>query len=374
MKTFPTLYKLASTGDIQQWDIAVEGRTIRTSWGRKGGAIQVTEDTITEGKNIGKANETSPEEQALAEAQSTWEKKLKRGYVKTEESAQAGEVSDLITGGVWPMLAEKFRDYGDKIIWPCFSQYKFDGHRCIAMVDARGKCTLWSRTRKPILSMQHIVDAIERLGVKNVIADGELYNHDYKDNFEELTHFIKQTKPIPGCEVLQYHIFDMVSPEPFSQRLKQRDESFFILCGKNSELVPVETIKVADEDEAMLAFEHFLALGYEGAMLRNADGLYMGHPSHRSKDLQKIKKMLDDEFKVVDVKEGKGKMAGHAIFICECKVGTFDAKMKGKLQELKQYWEDPSRAVGRQLTVQYQGFYKTGKPRFPVALRFRNDI
>ena len=92
--------------------------------------------------------------------------------------------------------------------------------------------------------------------------------------------------------------------------------------------------------------------------------------------LQKIKEFDDSEFKIVGVKVGtKGSMAGKAVFTCDIpKVGTFDCKMKGKLEDLKQYADDPSLVIGRILTVKYQGYTKYGFPRFPVGLRFREDI
>jgi hypothetical protein len=68
----PTLYKQSNTGAIQQWTISVEqddeniadgifipvGR-ILTVYGQVGGQLQKTSDTVTDGKNVGKKNETS---------------------------------------------------------------------------------------------------------------------------------------------------------------------------------------------------------------------------------------------------------------------------------------------------------------------------
>lgn len=135
----------------------------------------------------------------------------------------------------------------------------------------------------------------------------------------------------------------------------------------------VETLVVHNEDELMEAFDHFIAEGYEGCMVRNMDGLYV---NKRSYDLQKIKEFDDAEFRVVGVKVGtKGSMAGKAVFICEIpNVETFDCKMKGSLDSLIQYAEKPELAIGRMLTVKYQGFTKYNIPRFPVGLRFREDI
>ena len=135
----------------------------------------------------------------------------------------------------------------------------------------------------------------------------------------------------------------------------------------------VETIVVNDEDELMDAFEHFLSLGYEGAIVRNMDGLYV---NKRSYDLQKIKEFDDAEFKIIAIKVGtKGSMAGKAVFTCEIKEGdTFDVKMKGSMDELKKYADNPELVIGRFLTVKFQGWTKYGKPRFPVGMRFREDI
>ena len=48
----------------------------------------------------------------------------------------------------------------------------------------------------------------------------------------------------------------------------------------------------------MEAFEACRAQGYEGAMVRNAQGAYESHPTHRSGDLQKIKEFDDAEWPI----------------------------------------------------------------------------
>jgi DNA ligase-1 len=391
----PTLYRKSSKGKLLQWTVWTEENTIITEWGESTGQLQTTQDLIKECKNPGKKNETTPTQQAEKEAKALWTKKLKGGYVKTSTAAMAGETSELIKGGIWPMLAHRYDKKGDKISFPAYAQPKLDGHRCIAMVDENGKCTLWSRKRMQITSMPHIVKAIEELGCVGYL-DGELYNHAYKDEFETITHMIKRDTPCPGghgctrtaarggpCKgytEVQYHIYDTVPlPEnidvaTFELRIGQRD---LVLKTPKDPLIPVDTIDVEDEDDVMLAFERWLDEGYEGAIIRNRAGKYKSvSASSRSTDLQKVKEFDDDEFIITDVKEGKGKLAGHGIFICKTADGAaFEAKMKGKLVDLKQYWDDKSLAVGRQMTVQYQGYTKKSKvPRFPVAVRFREDV
>jgi hypothetical protein len=52
----------------------------------------------------------------------------------------------------------------------------------------------------------------------------------------------------------------------------------------------------------------------------------------------------------------------------------FRAMMKGSHDELAKYVEHPELVVGKMVTVKYQGLTgKNGVPRFPVALRIRED-
>jgi hypothetical protein len=67
-------------------------------------------------------------------------------------------------------------------------------------------------------------------------------------------------------------------------------------------------------------------------------------------------------------------MAGKAVFTCQNGDVTFDVKLKGNMDELTKYANDPSLVIGKILTVKYQGFTKYGQPRFPVGMRFREDL
>ena len=369
MKTLPTLYKLTSTGAIQMWQIGVEKNVIIVHHGQKDGKIQVTEETIKEGKNVGRSNETTPAEQALAEATSKWEGKIKKGYVEDISRAAAGEKD--IDGGYDCMLAHKFADHGHKIKYPAYTQPKLNGHRCLAVVED-GVATLWSRTRKPILSCPHIVAELQLLypsGYHEV--DGELYNHAYKDKFEDLASLIRQEVPAANCTEVQYHVYDKPSDKGFADRIE-------VLAGnihgyeKSTALLSyiklTETVLVKDEDAMMSAFEKFLKDGYEGSMARNAAGEYKGK---RSYDLQKVKEFLDDDFPILGIKEGRGGYAECGIFICKAPNGeTFDVKMRGPKERLKDFLSDSTLWNGKTLVVKYQYISKYGIPIFPVGERF----
>jgi DNA ligase-1 len=380
MKTLPTLYKRASTGKIQEWTIGVEGSTIITVHGQTDGKKQRTEDVIKEGKNIGRSNETSSVEQALAEATSKWEGKIKKGYVEDVTRAGAGEKD--IAGGYDCMLAHKFADHGHKIKYPAFEQPKLNGHRCLAIIED-GTCTLWSRTRKPITSSPHIIEELQKvfpIGLHKV--DGELYNHDYKDKFEELASLIRQEVPAPNHTEIQYHVYDyLIEGKGFADRIEHLYTSLHCYEKANALLKCVkfvETVRIKDEADMISTFEHFLELGYEGGMARNASGHYAGK---RSYDLQKIKEFQDDEFTIVGINEGRGGYSGCGIFVCKakssshpvtcmCKECTFDVKMRGPKEQLKKFWSDHSTWKGRMLTVKYQYVSAYGIPIFPVGERF----
>ena len=379
MTTLATLFKETSTGALQSWTISVDGATITKLYGEVGGALTETApDTITEGKNLGRANETTPVEQAMLEAQAQWTKKLKKGYSETETDALLGKESSIIKGGIWPMLAQVYSKSKHKIVWPAAVQPKLDGHRCICMILG-GVVTLWSRSRKQILSMPHIVAAIEALNLPDMIIDGELYNHDYCDKFEELTSLIKSSTPKPGHEKMHYYIYDCAPngdlDTPFIDRAKFIKKH--IVPTNAPPLIGVRTYIVNDEAEAMEFVNMWLTDGYEGGILRNLQSPYRSvSASHHCFDLQKIKIFIDDEFKVTGVNEGRGAMKGKAVFVCETIEGNeFKVKLKGKLDDLKKYVDDPSLAIGRKLTVQYfRMTKKSNVPYLPVGLRFFDGL
>ncbi len=378
MITLPTLFKKASTGKIQTWTIGVDKNDIVVNHGQQGGKIQRKVETIKVGKNIGKSNETTPAEQALAEATSRWEGKIKSGYVEDVNRAEAGEKD--IDGGYDCMLAHKYADHGHKIVFPAYEQPKLNGHRCLAIVD-NGVATLWSRTRKPITSMPHIVKELQDVYPKGYHEiDGELYNHAYKDGFEHITHLIRQEVPLPDHADVEYHVYDKRMESGFGARIERLGTELHTYEKKHGNLKHlklVQTILIKDEDEMMEVFDQFLALGYEGGMARNADGLY---ESKRSYNLQKIKEFQDDNYPIVDCFEGKGTYAKCGIFRCLiptaphkdclCNECTFKVKMRGPQERLKEFLKNPKLWKGKELVVKYQYISVYGCPIFPVGERF----
>jgi DNA ligase 1 len=362
----PVLYKKTSNGRIQQWKIWTEGNSIFTEYGQVGGKLQVTEDIIHQGKNIGKVNETTPVDQAELEARAQHERKLKKDYVLKISAAEKGERSELVTGGIDPMLAHSYDKHGHKMIWPAYVQRKYDGIRSIGIIPIKGPPTLWTRTRKPILSMPHIIEALSALRTdKELILDGELYEHQYRNDFEKIVSLVRPDEPRAGHEIVEYHIYDIDLPWQYEQRM-----NYLETLNLAKPLISVATIKCRNETAARETYAGFMVDGYEGAILRNPLTLY---EHKRSYGLLKMKEMQDAEFKIVGVEEGRGRLMGCAgAMVCELPDGrTFNAKMDGSHERLREFFLSPP--IGKLLTVKFQNYTTDGIPRFPVGQRLRTE-
>jgi len=377
----PDLFKKNSKGGIQYWAIKYNKNVITVTHGKHGGKMQVTEEVIEKGKNLGKANETTPAEQARLESISKWEKQVKKGYVTQIVDAEEGKVDEtVIEGGINPMLAHKYTEHPDKIQWPCYSQPKLDGIRCIAVIEG-GVCTLWSRTRKVIIGVPHINEYLaKKFAGSNIILDGELYNHKYKNDFEKISHFVGQKKaPEKGHEIVQYHVYDIPSCNGGLPKVnadtsfEKRAEALNVLknfAGKESPVVVVETVSLEDEDAMNDYFDATTKKGYEGVMLRNAASKY---ENKRSYNLQKVKEFIDEEFEIVGMEEARGKRAGQAIVILKAENGKeFGAVPMGTDEHRKEILLRKGELIGKLATVKYQNLTADGIPRFPVLKTIRD--
>ena len=86
-----------------------------------------------------------------------------------------------------PMLAYPVSDkpinYDNKISM----QPKLDGVRCVIQCD-NGEVKAYSRTGKEWKNIHHITSSLEKWFQSNqtTVLDGELYNHDLRDDFETI--------------------------------------------------------------------------------------------------------------------------------------------------------------------------------------------
>ena len=363
-QTWPTLYKATVGEGVQEWDISAKqvGKTgvITIVYGLQGGKKQTKTEVIKEGKNVGKKNETTPFQQAVAEAQSRWNKQKDRKHYGETAEESAGKRA------LAPMLAQVYEKNLKKIQWDmAFAQPKLDGFRCLARREG-SQISLTSREGKPITTMEHVVEVLKFVMKDGDTFDGELYRHGTK--FETIASAIKRKQE--SSETIVYNVYDCVRPGGFGDRIDYVFSQLRKLGGGNA-VVPVATDEVGGEAQLMELQRHYVEEGLEGAMLRYGSGEY--EAGKRSYSLLKVKTFKDAEYKVVGVREGRDRTA---VFQCVTEAGhKFDVFAPGTLVEKRQYLQDGEKYIGKTLTVKYQDLTDTEAPvpRFPVAKSFRDE-
>lgn len=379
--SFPTLYKQAASGGVVEWDLSVlpseVGAVIATKWGQRGGKKQESRDVITVGKKVGTKAETSPEGQAILQAKADWKKKLERGGYGQDAGAKQSAAKRSLS----PMLALDYEDYKDKLPpGRMFMQPKFDGHRGFAHVSHED-VTIFSRKGEEVTTMEHIREHLKKLcpkvkdlGVQMVVVDGEIFSDE--TDFDGIASAIR--KKSGGSDaarsLLKHHVYDLLIPE---QPELGYGDRWNILCnvlgipGLGGPVEMTRTVECKNLANLDAFASDCVAAGYEGAMLR-LDGPY--EPGKRSKTLLKVKSFKDGEFLVVDVAGGSGSYADMAIFTCETKEGKrFTVTAPGTYDQKRLYLKEAKAWIGKDLTVKFFSTTPDGMPRFPVALRFRED-
>jgi len=218
-----------------------------------------------------------------------------------------------------PMLAypvsDKPIDYGNKIS----IQPKLDGVRCLIQYGdgVSPGAIAYSRTGKEWKNIDHILAELKPFFAKypNVILDGELYNHDLRDNFEKIISLVRKTKPtdedrLEAEKLTQFHCYDIVD-----ETLTFEERNYFIHSNFGSMkpfdsdtnmIMVVKTQAAATESLAKVVHQQNLDNGYEGSIVRTNDT----YQCKRSHNLRKFKDFSDAEATIIGFVEGKGKRIG----------------------------------------------------------------
>lgn len=170
----PTLYK-NKNGKTQLWEISCDLSIPRyiVRHGYQGGSIQETYTDVLEGKNIGRANQTTATEQCISEAKALWERQRDRkGYSEDIRAVPA----------LKPMLAHDFFKHEHKVKFPVYVQNKFDG--CVS-----GDTLIETKEYgyKPIkwLVDNNIECHVRSLNIKNNKKEYKLIKYHFKDKISK---------------------------------------------------------------------------------------------------------------------------------------------------------------------------------------------
>ena len=376
MTKFPTLYHKGKNGELRQWRVYANEDCIYTEYGVVDGILQESCKQCFP-KNVGKKNATSAEEQAIAEAQSLHTFKLERKYSLTPDEAQ---LPSLL-----PMLAHKYD--AKKHSGVHFAQPKLDGVRCIARWE-NDKVVLYSRSGK-VYDVEHISNELETFMGKDDVFDGELYIHGLplqsqislvkkpQHNSKQIKYWVYDMPVVDGNENLSFRerneAIDRVFGEYYEKYWsKMTNEEIMEWHPKDDDSVCIGEVDTYWCDDVKFYLDICLKQGYEGLMLRDPSSGYLW--GYRSYGLLKVKEFQDQEFEVLEIIEGEGKMVGHAIFICKNDLNekSFKAVPKMSMEDRAEIFQNKHNYIGKLVTVKFFDRTEDNIPRFPVALSVRD--
>jgi hypothetical protein len=285
---------------------------IYTEYGVINGKITKTEPTIIDkGKNINKKNETTILTQGLIYMRNLYLKKQKSGYVN--------KLDEINIENIYPMALQVYSKNKKHIKYPCYIQPKLDGIRLITKYKDNN-IHLYSRRLNQFYGFDLIKEEIKILleNYKNLILDGELYNHDL--SLQQISGIVRNEDPnYIEKEKLQFYIFDCIDLDnnyAFQERYNILTNLFKIK--KFKYLVLTDTHLIKSEKESDKFYQDYIDLGYEGIVYKNLNATYeySSYKEIRSHQFLKRKKNYDAEYPIVGFEEGiHGKDKGAIIFI-----------------------------------------------------------
>ena len=273
-----------------------------------------------------------------------------------------------------PMLAQVYTDQ-NQIDWaqPVYMQPKLDGVRCLFTKDGA-----FSRTGKRFMNVRHIELELQHFfdALPWIILDGELYNHNLRDNFEKIISLVRKQKPtyedISEARVwTQYHVYDYTDKQ-IGETLKYRERMHNLNVSDMyaPSVRHVESKRVATPAMIKVLHQDFLDKGYEGSIIR-LNGEY---EQKRSKNLLKVKDFSDSEAKITNWVEGKGKRKGTiGKFIAVDSEGMeFGMPVMDNFKYLQKNFNKMKKWIGRTATFTYFERTKRGSYRHPLFKCLRN--
>jgi ATP-dependent DNA ligase len=267
---------------------------------------------------------------------------------------------------------------------PTFIQPKLDGVRCLIQHNTWG-VVAYSRTGKEWKNIDHILKELVPFFEKhpNVILDGELYNHDLKNDFEKIISLVRKTKPtdkdrLESADMVQFHCYDIIDEKlSFSKRNKFIMKSFYEVNWDGPQ-VYYPSVKVLDSrtvfntEGVEARHEDLLELGYEGSILRQNKP----YECKRSWTLMKVKDFSDAEATIIGYEEGKGKREGHlGKFIMQDDNGIEFGCPPGKgytYKDMKDMLNNIHDYIGKRATFIYFERTKANSYRHPLYKNIRD--
>lgn len=302
------------------------------------------------GKNQGRSNATTDEEQCRKEVDSLYRHKL--------EIDLYHDYGNSPNEFIEPMLAYKYdrRNLPETV----YVQAKVDGMRCLVV---NSEC--YTRNGKHIPQFSKVFS-----NTSDIVLDGELYSEEL--TFQQIISVTRSTVNFKDISKIKLYAFDCYVPSepdmPFSERfdlLRTYRKNGSITC-KLLRTIPINNPTPNTIEKTM---QKYVEDGFEGIIIR-LDAPYV---HGRSTNLFKLKPIESAEFLVLDILPGKGSssnLAAKAVVQLPngntCQVGV-----TGSTSIREEYLAYKDDYIGLMATVEYQELTDSGSIRFGKLIAFR---
>lgn len=295
-----------------------------------------------------------------------------------------------------PLLSGKVEDLS-KIKYPVYATPKLDG---IRVLKVNGKVV----TRK----FKELPNRFAREKLEELLPDG-MDGEIMLTEGEDFNSVQSAIMSFDGEPTFTYHCFDYVKDDldkPYIERMDDLIE--WAKTVSDDRLFMVLPYKISNEKQLLEYEKQCLEEGYEGIMIRSAEGRYKcGRSTEKEGILLKIKKFYDSEATVVgfqekmtneNVKEkdafGNSKRSKKkeglvpagtlgALMVRESVPFPFPCNRGARIIEFnigsgfddatkQEIWDNRDKYLGKLVKYKYQEFGKDA-PRFPVFLGFRHE-
>lgn len=421
MKTpIASLYK-RGRGNFLVWTIAVITENRKVSIMITHGVVDMAESIEWQhnikGSNIGKANELSPYDRAIALAESRAKTKKRSGYKDIDDLKNSTEQAESdffnmalvifldyylpkfntdIDDNEIPMKCQQYfksskdfidptgkhwkdrkyyyikNPYGEiplahiTVKFPNIVQPKVNGIRCFAKL-VNGKTKLYSKKGLEY-NLPHISEWLNNNKIlyyfgnsdgatDEVILDGELYIPGEALGTISSAVTVMQLNTMR----LEYHLFD-IAVENMNQvdRLKiLYNESNKLAIGLNSPIKLVRAVRVQDNATVQRLTDEFITEGYEGSIQREYDLMYKF--GSRPMSITKLKRTTDAEFRIINIiPQEKDDTLG--MFVCTTGKEEFTVPAHGDIAFKQKVRLQPHKFIGKDLTVVFYEYTEKGIP------------
>lgn len=359
--------------------------------------------------NIRKEVYTVTQKDGNKELESRYNEKIKQGYqylneicdmhdrppVEDENSLELFNFlntylpKDLSNGNsnlLLPMLAKTYNGNVWKKVSCMYGQYKINGLRCIITAytqnDMFKPIRLRFQSREGIIwnTLENLSDYLLSIIPTNIIRDmidgyialdGEIYLPGYTIN--QINHFVKDANCVEN-KLLQFWCYDIMMEGNQAHRNMYRyhikkPTSFNSIkehYNNKERLIILHNKYITNDNEAIDARNHFINLGFEGLILRNAKTNYQ-YGRRRANYMEKFKDAAEGDFIILDIY--KEKKRDLPILLCKNDINNekFETRLSVSHIVQQEVLFDSQSYIGRTVHIEYGE--RSGVSRVPFHIK-----